>query len=805
GDVAVFFSEVVVSDDIGGVYWIADLDTGFVTVFPGYMEEPHNLVATSGLDGMVPLAWDAPYGPIPPTVPFTIEILTDNFPGETSWDLVHLDADTVVGSITTGELADQGTLYTWDFDLASGGYMFTIYDTFGDGICCAYGAGYYSLILDGNEIATGGEFGAEESVTFNTSDGRYNIVQYNYLVHFSDEKENNGYIVREDFSVSLPIFIEQGQFESPYDNIEIAESRNMERDVPVNAYNVYRTIDGVSYDLITTVGSDVLTYTDEDVVNGTTYYYYVTADYSPDGTESGPSNVAEAIPVEWIELALSSGTALSGTTDTLDIFVNNESDVSVFHFIIQDTPDLIEIIDVLRTDRTISYQSLTYNELDGNMEISGSAGTLGPGSGAVCRVVVEAASQDPAILDLAFLPSSSVQDANSNEMIWTATGATFEVTVETQHLLMPNAYAEPNEMVTIPLVISNSQDVYGIQIFLVDDLNYLSGIAVQSTNYHDFSDWTVEGNTVGNEYRILMFNNSMNNPLSAGTGHIADIYLYIDAGAATGSTVQIFMEEVFVVDVNNIAMHAELYESEVYIGTPAAIYTIGDVDQSAQTFTIELENTEPVYVAQLDLGDSPDGIEIIDVSAIGRFNGIIEPTELGGSYETEDGNALITAYDPSLISTGSGEILEVSYDVKSNTGFSGDVISWIMDVSSGDAGWLSIPSSGTGFAILDANLSVVEEIEIPVKFALHPAYPNPFNPMTNIRYDLPQASYVDLRIFDLTGREVRTLARGFDLAGTKTVVWDAKDNQGQNVSAGVYVYRLEAAGFVQSQKLIYLK
>ena len=59
--------------------------------------------------------------------------------------------------------------------------MFTIYDSFGDGICCGWGEGYYRLVLNDTEIATGGEFEASESVTFNTSDGRFNIVQYSYL------------------------------------------------------------------------------------------------------------------------------------------------------------------------------------------------------------------------------------------------------------------------------------------------------------------------------------------------------------------------------------------------------------------------------------------------------------------------------------------------------------------------------------------------------------------------------------------------------------------------------------------------
>ena len=116
-NVLIHFDGVTASDSIGGIYWISALDSGMVTVFPGYMEEPHNLIAVSGLDGEVPLSWDPPAGPIPPTVPFTIEILTDNYPGETSWDLEHLDGDSIVASIFTGELVDQATLYTWDLNI----------------------------------------------------------------------------------------------------------------------------------------------------------------------------------------------------------------------------------------------------------------------------------------------------------------------------------------------------------------------------------------------------------------------------------------------------------------------------------------------------------------------------------------------------------------------------------------------------------------------------------------------------------------------------------------------------------------
>ena len=64
-NVGVNFTNVTVTDDIGGTYWIAAADSGTITVTPGYIEEPHNLQAQDGMDGQVLLSWDPPYGPIP--------------------------------------------------------------------------------------------------------------------------------------------------------------------------------------------------------------------------------------------------------------------------------------------------------------------------------------------------------------------------------------------------------------------------------------------------------------------------------------------------------------------------------------------------------------------------------------------------------------------------------------------------------------------------------------------------------------------------------------------------------------------
>jgi hypothetical protein len=849
GDVSVFFNEVVISDDIGGVYWIAGLDTGYVSVFPGYMEEPHNLVATSGLDGMVPLAWDAPFGPVGSDMEEDFEggaipegwttttnstigwFMTQD--GSSEWWTIPThtwyvcsnddaaDDDGSLDYLITPALNTNGAT---DFQLSFASFFDGAYgqtaqvEVSTDGVnftevyALAAGADWMTESIDLNDYTSENELyiafhsndngawasgWAVDDIMISFSGGR---LARN--IHF-DFNELGEWVITAEKAEVVDRYPNGLTYQQKVDWNNPLEAQNISRDVPVTAYNIYRTTDGVNIDMISSVGADVLTYLDDDVVNGTTYYYYITADYSPDGTESGPSNIEEATPVEWIELAISDGAALSGATDTLEIFVENESDVSFFYFEIEDVPDFIIAQEIIATDRTSSW-SLDVSEVGGKMVVTGLGlgNDMSPGSDAVCRVIVMAASQEPLMVDLN-ITTALVEDANGNEMIWTAEGATFEVTVETQFLVMPNVHGNPGDLITIPLLINNTQDVYGVQIFLTDYPDYVSGIAIAATNYHDFSNWTVDGNNVGNQYRILLFDNSLSNPIPGGTGHIADISLYIDPSAPVGSTAELFMEEVVVVDQNNIPMHAELFESKIYIGSPGAIYSIGSVDVSAQTISIELENSSPVYVVDLFLADAPDGIVVTDVTAVGRFNGTIDGGQTG---EQEDGTARVLAYDlANGIAAGSGEIVKVSYDIRMNTGLTGDVITWINSVFSGDAGLNPIPSSGNGFAILEANLSVDEKTEIPVKFALHPAYPNPFNPMTNIRYDLPQASYVDLRIFDLNGREVRTLAKGFDHAGTKTVIWDAKDNHGQSVSAGVYIYRLESSGLVQSQKLILLK
>ncbi|MDH7605963.1 MAG: FlgD immunoglobulin-like domain containing protein, partial [Melioribacter sp.] len=94
---------------------------------------------------------------------------------------------------------------------------------------------------------------------------------------------------------------------------------------------------------------------------------------------------------------------------------------------------------------------------------------------------------------------------------------------------------------------------------------------------------------------------------------------------------------------------------------------------------------------------------------------------------------------------------------------------------------------------------------IPTQFNLFQNYPNPFNPSTIISYALPKQSMVTIKIYDILGREVKTLLNSEQAPGVYKIEWNGTNNIGNRVAAGTYIYRIEAGDFVQAKKMILLK
>jgi len=104
-----------------------------------------------------------------------------------------------------------------------------------------------------------------------------------------------------------------------------------------------------------------------------------------------------------------------------------------------------------------------------------------------------------------------------------------------------------------------------------------------------------------------------------------------------------------------------------------------------------------------------------------------------------------------------------------------------------------------------ASLGAIEVETRPEVYALRNNYPNPFNPTTTIKYQLPEATDVRLEIFNVVGQVVRTVVADPQDAGRYTVQWDATNDGGQPLSSGIYFYRLQAGEFQQVNKMLLLK
>ena len=144
-------------------------------------------------------------------------------------------------------------------------------------------------------------------------------------------------------------------------------------------------------------------------------------------------------------------------------------------------------------------------------------------------------------------------------------------------------------------------------------------------------------------------------------------------------------------------------------------------------------------------------------------------------------------------------------DEMSENNITSATIEWTVDVTDGID---TVTANNAPFTLIvdgsDA-LSALAEKLIPEVFALHQNYPNPFNPVTILRYDLPENANVNITIYDMMGRVVSNLVSSQQNAGYKSIQWNATNDKGAQVSAGLYLYTIQAGKFRQVKKMVLLK
>ena len=104
-----------------------------------------------------------------------------------------------------------------------------------------------------------------------------------------------------------------------------------------------------------------------------------------------------------------------------------------------------------------------------------------------------------------------------------------------------------------------------------------------------------------------------------------------------------------------------------------------------------------------------------------------------------------------------------------------------------------------------AELPTAYNNSTPQTFALEQNFPNPFNPTTTIRFFLPEASDISLKIYNSLGQVVRELSTGNLEAGQHSVIWDGTNRQGSKVASGLYIYQLQAGAFIAHRQMLLMK
>ena len=131
------------------------------------------------------------------------------------------------------------------------------------------------------------------------------------------------------------------------------------------------------------------------------------------------------------------------------------------------------------------------------------------------------------------------------------------------------------------------------------------------------------------------------------------------------------------------------------------------------------------------------------------------------------------------------------------------VLTYLVEASDEE---FTIASSDRGLFVLNRGSLNADNVQLyPETFALHQNYPNPFNPVTSIRYDLPQDEFVNITVYDMLGRIVRSLVNIQQAAGYHSIKWNATSDRNEPVSAGLYIYTIQAGEFRHYRKMVLLK
>lgn len=273
---------------------------------------------------------------------------------------------------------------------------------------------------------------------------------------------------------------------------------------------------------------------------------------------------------------------------------------------------------------------------------------------------------------------------------------------------------------------------------------------------------------------------------------------FMDIDSLNASDLALEADRTFIYENNNFAMTAKL---QAWFDSIDSLYAWVWINQSTQAF-IDTATDANITIRNIlsedpEFSDAPDEQLVIDfaqyrLSTPGNENNPDFRADRNGIASiTTDPNSFGIEDDPYDFDYPTSK---ASYTAATG-GFPLGDLNWFPDKK---AEWIAAGSPTVGVRS--------DQASVPLTFRLSQNYPNPFNPTTNIEYTLHNSSRVTLSIFNLLGQRIRTLVDAeLSPAGSHTVTWNGRDDAGQLVTSGVYIYRLNTAEFTGSRKMLLLK
>jgi hypothetical protein len=222
------------------------------------------------------------------------------------------------------------------------------------------------------------------------------------------------------------------------------------------------------------------------------------------------------------------------------------------------------------------------------------------------------------------------------------------------------------------------------------------------------------------------------------------------------------------------------------------------VPEKDGSFRIPLKGESDVELAALgfEISYDPQEVNLIEPALTSRTEGLQvfssakEGVQRIGIIDVHGKNSILAGEGPLIVLRGRGNDLS-SVRIQEAT---------LVDKGAGE-----IPVEIVAQVDQDAEGSTAKESVVFEGFSLFDNYPNPFNPETVISYSLPNASQVELSVYNLLGQKVRTLVNEHQAAGHRTVRWDGTDEEGRPVTSGVYFLKIRAGDAADARKIILMK